>query len=120
MHVDGERVKVVEAFEGHLAVGARAAVVIVVDGDARRGHDAGCDVMDYGSLVRVGHVGDVDLPATDLPLALREVGHHVHSRLELHVLAMHHHACTHTHRRAEEEGCLSTTVSCITCQATFQ
>lgn len=94
VHVDSECVEVVEALQGNLSVGAGAAVVVVVDGDAWSGHDAGCDVMDHCSLVRVGHVSDVDLATADFALALWEVGHHVYTCLQLHVLAVYHHPCT--------------------------
>lgn len=95
VHVDSKGVEVVEPLQGNLSVGAGPAVVIVVDGDAWSSHDAGGDVMHHCSLVRVGHVSDVDLPAADLALTLWEVRHHVDTCLELHVLAVYHHPCTH-------------------------
>jgi hypothetical protein len=63
VHVDFERVQVVEPLKRNLTVSARAAMVVVVDRDAWRRHDAGSNVMNNGRLVGVGHISDVDLSA---------------------------------------------------------
>lgn len=102
VHVDLQCVKVVEALQCNLAVGARAGVVVVIDLDAWGGHDAGGNIMHNSRLVRVGHVGDVDLASADLALALREVRDHVHTRLKLHVLAVDNNACVRGARALPE------------------